>query len=505
MRWLFFLVVCYAFNATAQAADWRQASSEHYVVYAKLEDSDLRALVQRMEDFHRLLEVTLAPQNAPRRRAHIYLEQSAGKISEKLRGDISGFAGSLPEMAFSYSQYRPGQDPQVRYYALHYAQTQLFLTNGFYRTNSVWVRDGVPAFFKTVQIGEDGEFLLGAPDARFDKRGELSPGFIEGMLSLERLPAHHAARLTYYLMAKQLAWVLLMNPENTPRLHRYFDAYNSGLPPAQAGDALGGLEPLRLAINALRTADEEELAQALRPIALPERPAKIETREMRPDEIDLIELRIERLVGTRIERTAKRLKRLADRHPNSADVWYEYAAAEFTRVRRSAPGGDVLRGFGFSAGQITVVANPYSDRVALAAVRQALKLDPDHAAANVLLAEIQLRRLVESDDGIEAADFDAVREALRPMAIEPELYPLAAAVMFQSRIEEGVTPLPEELELLGRAFRANPAVRELRYAYAVAMARQGKGEEARVLLSSMLNDPVYREAAQRALAEMPGQ
>ena len=58
----------------------------------------MRALVQRMEDFHRLLEVTLAPQNlrppAHGARAHIYLEQSAAKISGRnCRGDISGFAG----------------------------------------------------------------------------------------------------------------------------------------------------------------------------------------------------------------------------------------------------------------------------------------------------------------------------------------------------------------------------------------------------------------------------
>ena len=125
--------------------------------------------------------------------------------------------------------------------------------------------------------------------------------------------------------------------------------------------------------------------------------AAVAIRRMTRDEVALIDLRIERLLETRLEASAEGLRAQTRRFPGSAAVWFEYAAAEYARVQHSDFGGrPVFRGFGFSNGELIVMANPYSDAEAWRAVNAALAIDPAHAPARRLKAEIMLARLVRA-------------------------------------------------------------------------------------------------------------
>jgi hypothetical protein len=146
-----------------------------------------------------------------------------------------------------------------------------------------------------------------------------------------------------------------------------------------------------------------------------------------------------------------------------------------------------------------VTANPHPDAEAWRAVNQALAIDPAHAQAQRLKAEIMLARLVRAGELADPQDYDAVRAILAPLAREPERHPLAATLYYQSYIEQGRDPPDMATAQLGRAFIANAGVSDFRYAYATALSRAGKADVARGLLTSMLNHPEFAEAARRAL------
>ena len=50
---LLLLALCLALPA--HAADWLRAESDHYIVHARLDEAELRGLMQAIEDFDRVL------------------------------------------------------------------------------------------------------------------------------------------------------------------------------------------------------------------------------------------------------------------------------------------------------------------------------------------------------------------------------------------------------------------------------------------------------------------
>ncbi|MEQ8772804.1 MAG: hypothetical protein RIC51_08210, partial [Erythrobacter sp.] len=343
----------------------------------------------------------------------------------------------------------------------------------------------------------DEHFILGAPDVLQREPTRASAKNLAELILLESWPDRQRAFARANALARATATVLLIDPAFSGRLEAYLASWTAGRSPEAAMAELGDLEALADAIDARA----RERTKALRQVALPPgTEAGIVIRAMTRDEIDLVHPRMERLAETDLERTARRLARLAERHRESAATWYEYAATEFARVRDSRNPGSVFRGFGFPNGEtLLVVADSHPDAEAWRAVNRALELDPDHPAARMLKAEILLGRLVRSAQDDENEGFEAVRAMLAPLAREAELHPLAAALHYQSFLEQGIAPPADAVDLLGRAFIANPSVGAFRYAYAVALSRAGQRDAARTLLSSMLNAPDYRDAAQRAL------
>lgn len=159
----------------------------------------------------------------------------------------------------------------------------------------------------------------------------------------------------------------------------------------------------------------------------------------------------------------------------------------------------MFRGFGFSNGELIVMANPYSDAEAWRAVNRALALDPDLEPAQRLKAEIMLARLVREGNPDDPPSYDEVRALLFRQARHPKAHPLAAALYHQTYIEQSRSPPKAAETQLEQAFLHNAGVGDFRYAQAVALSRRGEKNLARGLLISMLNDPAYSAAAWRAL------
>ncbi|MEM9085443.1 MAG: hypothetical protein AAGB23_05925 [Pseudomonadota bacterium] len=486
------------FTSPALATGWHRAESTHYVIHAELPQEDLRILMQEAEDFRRLLQILFPSEAKQGRKLQLYLDRNTRRIEWALQMRSSGFSEDSPEFAGAFAYFRRLDGNQYGPYAIYFQQTQYYINGSFYRTLPPWVLAGVPATFAPSRRDESGAFKVGVPNLRSPLINGIDGKAIRAALKTEYATRNNYAYSVFYRRSREMARVLLFDDAHAGRMDQYLDKLTMGASLAEAADQLGDLNALSASVKRLRANG----ANAMRVVSLPiAPPVTIEVRAMTQDEVDLVALRFTRLVGSRPKTVNRRLRKLTQKHANSADVWHEYAASEYERVRKSLFGGEPnFRGFGFSNNQIIVPATTYSDRLAWAAVNRALELDPDHAPARILKAEITIGRLLKADlDEDLSEEFAALRRELDPLAAQPETYPLAAAVAYQSYLEEGIDPPRDALDRLGRAFLANRGVKEFRYAYASALARIGEREAAEVLLRAMLFDPAFREAAQAAI------
>ncbi|MEM7780592.1 MAG: hypothetical protein AAF697_09405 [Pseudomonadota bacterium] len=493
---LFALAFCAA--VPAYAADWLRAESDHYIVDARMDETDLRELVGIMEEFDRLLIDQLPVERRAGRKLHLHLDSDVTKISAVFGRGTRNHVFSTVDFAGGFMRFRNGDQALIRYQQIFYSQTAYFARASFLRTTPPWFWNGVPAVFSTTYLNEAGQFVVGAPDVQVPLRRSIAAADIRTIISEHSNPRMN--EWDRYIANREIARPLLFDMRFAGQLEAYLDAYNAGQSLEEAAEQINDLDALADAIRAFNSNRQPPVRIIVLP---PAEPAQITIRPLGEDEVALVSEKAARLWGGRTERVARNLNRLTQRYPESDDVWLEYAAAEYDLVRDSQFGGEqVFRGFGFSNGELVVSSNLYPDTRAWLAVNRALDLEPANSSATFLKAEILLARLVRSDEEDESEGFASVRATLSPFLVNPEQYPLAAALNYQSYLEEGADPPVASLEALGRAFVANPQVEAFRYAYASALARNGFRAEAQHLLRSLLNNPRYREASQRVLDQL---
>ena len=492
------LILIFGPSLPAHANPWLRAESDHYIVHAQMEDSELRALMQTIEDFDRVLNGLLPGETWHGRKPEFFLTPNPRRIARVVDFGATAVCENHAELPVAYALYAPDAAGQPDPGEIFYCLTQFHLGNAFFRPKPMWTSAGLSHYFATAVRSDkpesEGVFIIGQPRCLSPVSGITRQALAEalGVRFRHRTEEEYARFLD---VSRALASPLLLEQRFAGVLDRYVDAYARGRDMEDAARELGDLDAL-----AQELARRRVVAPVRRVKVDPPATYRVTIRPMRRDEIAVIDLRFERLLETRLKSTARELREVTDDHPDSALVWYEFAAAEYARVQHSDFGGrPVFRGFGFSNGEIIVTANPYSDAEAWRAVNRALAIDPEHRQARRLKAEIMLARLVRAGDLAEADEYEAVRALLAPLARDPEREPLAAALYFQSYIEQGRAAPEAAFEQLKRAFLTNAGVGDFRYAYATALSRRGEKGEARGLLISMLNDPAYQGAAWRAL------
>jgi len=346
-------------------------------------------------------------------------------------------------------------------------------------------------------LGNDGKFVLGVPDVWYPMTGKPTKRRFRDVMLVRAHPTD-ASYDDFKRTSRELVRGLLSDPANDAKIEKYLQTYVGGGSMEDGVEIIGDLAPIVKSARAIARGRPKLHAV---PIGL-DWSGPVDVRPMGEDEIALVDIRFRRLLDQQREDVARDLARLTERFPESADVWYEYGAAEFARYEGGLYGPDrVFRGLGYAGGVIVVTARKSSDESAWRAANRALEIDPDHAQARRLKAEIMLARQVRNGDFDDAQGFEDVRTLLAPLLVEPGLHPLAAALNYETYIEQDIAPPQDAFDALGRAFIGNAGVEELRYAYAVALARRGEAKLARTLLESMLNNPDYREAAERALQQ----
>ncbi|HVL29277.1 MAG TPA: hypothetical protein VM326_00995 [Sphingomicrobium sp.] len=169
LRWLCAVLLGLA-PVTPAVADWHEARSAHFLIYADLDPVELKAYAERLERFDKAVRTVRAMEDPPltdSQRLTIYALRNENAI-EKLAGSgVAGFYSARVSGAVAFVPRRAGSshtkldlDTQTIFFHEYAHHLQLQTVN---LALPAWVREGFAEFFATARIDNDGSVLIGSP------------------------------------------------------------------------------------------------------------------------------------------------------------------------------------------------------------------------------------------------------------------------------------------------------------------------------------------------------
>jgi hypothetical protein len=445
--------------ATARA-EWREARSNHFIVYSEGSERQLRDFTEKLEKFHFILRtmhnVTRDPSPIKLR---VYLMRNIDHVGRTFPGGGGGVAGYYihrtrgPIMVGtrgSGGQYSYGVDPEtilLHEYAHH------FMYEYFPATYPTWYSEGFAEFWGATQIGANDVVEVGhaAADRLTSFQGNR-------WVSIDRLLAarnYGDARGNIDLLYAQ-GWLLVRylfeNRERSGQLQTYLNAINAGRSYEDAMNEAFG-EDARSLNNELRNFSGTRNFRVMR---LPFRPIEtgpIETRTVRPAEDALMmqEIRLGQGVTARdAPAFAAEVRRIAERFPDDPHALRMLAEAERLAGNTAA---------------------------ATAAPDALLRVAPRDARGLALRGLVRADALRAAENGDEAA-WEATREPiLAANRLDPN-DPFILEAYYETFSAQGVLPPAHAQNALFRALELAPGDRRLRYRVASDFEQRDMIDEA---------------------------
>ncbi len=467
----------------AARAEWYEASSAHFVVYADDSESRVRTFSQQLERYHSALEkvTNVAPAApSPSNRVTVYVVGSVNNVRKLAGGKSQGVAGFYVSRAGSSLAIVPrislGFDESggldFSMIVLLHEYTHHFLISKSAFGMPPWVTEGAAEFFSSAGFGRDGSVSLGR--AAVHRAGEL---FLAGDTTVRQLldPQEYNRRRaksrfeSYYGRAWLLYHYLILGGKREGQLQRYLVAVNSGKSSLEAGnEAFGDLGKLDREIDAYLQKSRIMM------LTLPPRMLSVAPVTVRPlgegeGAIMPVVVRSRRGVdGALAAQVVVDARAIAARFPNDPAVLAALAEAEFDA-------GD--------------------DNAAIAAADRALAVDPKRVNAYVQKGYALFRLAAKG------ADPGAFAKARAPFVRLNRLendHPLALLHYYRSFRMAGVPPPKLAVDGLERAAQVAPFDLGLRMTLAMEELREGHRDWAKANLSPVAYNPHAGRLAQLA-------
>ena len=476
MRFLPLLMLPVLALATPAAAKWREASSDHFVIYSEESADSLRAFATKLERYDAAMRhLRGIPDEAPGKanRLTVYVVSNVGTV-RKLAGGRSNFIAGfyVPRASGSIavvprrlgSGGRWDMDPEnvlLHEYAHH------FLFQNSSAAYPAWFSEGYAEFYATAKFEKDGSVGLGLPAAH---RGY---GLVSGNpLPVERMMALGSERLSpeqreaLYGRGWLLTHYLTFEPSRRGQLTAYLNALNSGKTGVEAATAaFGDLKTLGRDLDAYmrrpRLSYVKIGADAVKigPIAV---------REVGAGEDALMDAKIRSRRGvnaTTAQPLLAEIRRLAAPFANDPAVQATLAEAEY------------------DAGNW---------KEAEAAADRALAADPRSIDAMIYKSRARMKL---AEGGKDAAAWKEVRRLLAAAnRLDPD-DPEPLILFYNSFGAQGVPATANAVAGLNRAHELAPQDRGLSMLVARQYLVDGKPAEARAALAPLAFDPHGGEAS----------
>ncbi len=467
-NWILALALVLA-PASVQA-EWFEASSANFVVYADDSERDVRRFSEQLERFHAAMEIVTGLEGerpSPSNRVTVFMVRNQRQV-ERLAGNrnIAGFyiprAGG--SVAFVPRVDAKSGQPDFPMIALLHEYAHHFLISNSRFPSPRWLGEGGAEFFASAAFTNDGGVSIGRPAAH-RSWGLLLGRSITAAELVDPTNSEKSARGRdldeFYGKSWLLYHYLVFTSERRGQLQGYLRAMASGKSSLEAAqEVFGDLDQL-----------ERELDRYLRQrtmLSMQFQPGQLEIapialRRLTEGEAAMMPVRIRSRRGVTREEAVELLgeaRAIAASYPQDAAVLAALAEAEY------------------DAG---------NNAEAIAAADAALALDPSQVNAYVQKGYALFREAPEAED--RAA---AYRGAIAPFVALNQLendHPLPLVYYFRSFAERGVEP-PEQAALgLTRAAELAPFDLHLRLNLASYQIQKSMLDEARGNLVPLAYNP----------------
>lgn len=319
-------------------AEWHEASTAHFVVYADDKPAAIAKFADELEKFDKVMRV-FYPQarrsaEGPANRVTVFVLAADAAMTRLTRNSsIAGFyiprAGRSVAFVPRITTRAEGSEISGMT-VLRHEYAHHFMYSSFPAVFPLWFSEGIAEFWSTVRFDPDGKAVVGVVPLH---RG---PGLLMGNpLSLEQLVTLTTAKLddnqreAMYGRGWLLTHYLMSNRAGQQQLAAYIAALNRGETPAQAAGAFGDLKALGKALD--RYLIQRQLPAAfIKPDVLVTTPASL--RKLTAGEAATMAVRIQSQRGVNQKTAPKVLvqaRKAAAPYPNDPGAQIVLAEAEY--------------------------------------------------------------------------------------------------------------------------------------------------------------------------------
>lgn len=451
-------------------ADWYEASSDHFVIYADDTERDIERFSQNLERYHSAMAFLMGRKvdvPSPSNRVVIYVvggERAIRKLVGDKTGTIAGFyvprAGG--SRAFVQDIRNQRGYPDFSTIVLLHEYAHHFLISSSRYAMPRWLNEGAAEFFAAASFKDDGGMLIGQPaQHRGPELFLADPVHVRELLD----PALYDKKRgkgydAFYGKSWLLYHYLTFSEERQGQLRRYQVNLLEGMTPLAAGEAaFGDLDQLEKDLKAYLR--KRMLTFVLPPDKLTTGPVSL--RKLSPGEAAMMPLQIRSQRGVDAEEAARILAEarvIGARFPDDPGAQAALAEAEF------------------DAG---------NDAEAIAAADRAIASDPGRVNAYVQKGYALFRQAQQASD-TKAAFAAAMKPFEALNAIEND-HPLPLIYYYRSYVERGAEPPENARAALERASQLAPFDQALQLNAGAMLIGEGKHAIARDFLAPVAADP----------------
>ena len=456
VRWLITTAATLFVAGSPLHAEWYEASSEHFVVYADDSPKDIQSFAELLEKYNAALQLVTTRSVAvpsPSNRVTIYVAGS-GKEIRNLAGDKDGIIAGfyIPRaggsVAFVQNIRLTKGYPDFSTVVLLHEYAHHFLISSSRYALPRWLNEGAAEFFASTMFPKDGSVQVGLPalhrggDLFYSQEVTVYELFDDELYRSKKRAKYDA----YYGRSWLLYHYLMFSAERQGQLSKYLQSLLHGENPNEAARrAFGDLDQL-----------ERELDKYLKKSRwshLEIGPGKIrinpvQIRQLSAGEAAVMPLVIRSERGVDEEQAAElviELRQVAAKYPQDPAVQTALAEGEFDAGNYDA---------------------------AITAAKQAISIDPRARNAYVQMGYALFAKAGETDDR-EAAYRAAMVPFSKLNALEND-HPLPLIYYYRSFTERGATPSENARHALERASELAPFDQGLATNLGTMFAREGK-------------------------------
>lgn len=334
------VAVALALLAPAAAqAEWYEASSDHFVVYADDRPEAITRFADELEKFDKAMRVfypkARPAATGPANRVAVFVLSGSTASVAKLTGDkftrgfyiprAGGNVAFVPRVSARADTYELSGAAVLRHEYAHH-----FMYTSFPAIFPIWFSEGFGEFWSTVKFERDGSALIGtSPAHRAWGLVSGNPLPVDRLVTLTNRKLNIDQREAIYGRGWLLTHYLMSDPARQKQLGAYMQAINQGESLEKAAEALGDLKELGKALE--KYLGRSRLpATRIAATALVTAPVKL--RKLTAGEVATMAVRVQSRAGVNEEEAKKvvlEARKAAGPYPDDPGAQVALAEAEY--------------------------------------------------------------------------------------------------------------------------------------------------------------------------------